>query len=81
MADKKSHTPLAPDNQGEGNREAAREYNEAQQRFVEQGKVDEAARKAKKDLEADVEKDELGRAEKEGKARAKEFDPNVKRDY
>ncbi len=81
MPDKKTHTPRAPDNQGEGNREAAREYNEAQQRFVEQGKVDEAVQKAKKNLEADVEKDELGRAEKEGRARAKEFDPNVKRDY
>lgn len=81
MANKDMHAPRAPDNQGEGNREAARAYNEKQQRFVEQGKVDEAAQKAKRDLEADVEKDELGRAEKEGKARAKEFDPNVRRDY
>ena len=33
-------------NQGEGNREAARRYDEAQHKFVEAGKVDEAPRRA-----------------------------------
>ena len=39
------------DNQGEGNREAARHYNEAQQEFAESGKVEKAAQEAKKALD------------------------------
>ena len=40
-------------NEGEGNKTAAREYNEAQRRFVESGKVDEKAREAEKALDTD----------------------------
>ena len=58
-------------NQGEGNRDAARHYNEATEKFVKSGKVDEAARKAKEDPAA----------EQKGRARAKEFDPSEDRDY
>lgn len=66
-------------NQGEGNREAAKRYNEAQQSFVEDGGVEEAAEDRRK--LSDEEKAEAERAEKAGKARAKETDPNVVRDF
>ncbi|MDX1593114.1 MAG: hypothetical protein R3298_02620 [Gammaproteobacteria bacterium] len=65
-----------PGNQGEGNREAAERYNRETREFVESGKVDEAAERAKKGDEKAME-----RAEEKGKERAKEFDPNVDRDY
>lgn len=58
-------------NQGEGDRESARRYNEAQQKFVKSGKVDKAARDAKEDTAA----------EQKGLSRAKEFDPAEERDY
>jgi hypothetical protein len=65
-----------PRKQGEGDWESAKRYNEKTQKFVESGKVDEAARKAGKG-----DKQEMERAEKAGKDRAKEFDPAGSRDY
>lgn len=62
---------MADRNQGEGNRDAARHYNEATEKFVKTGKVEEAVRNAKDDPEA----------EKKGRERAKEFDPEEDRDY
>lgn len=62
--------------QGEGDRESAKRYNEDTKKFVESGKVDEAARKAGQGDEAEME-----RAEDLGKKRAKEFDPAEDRDY
>ena len=38
MAEDKKPRERASQNQGEGNRTAARQYNEAQRRFVESGK-------------------------------------------
>jgi hypothetical protein len=67
-------------NQGEGNREAAHEYNEEQQEFVEKGRVEKAAEQAKKAVDSEEGKD-LERAERKGKDHAKDVDPNVKRDY
>ena len=69
MADK-------PRNQGEGDTESGRRYNEKTQKFVESGKVDEAARRA-----GEGDKQEMERAEQAGKDRAKELDPAVDRDY
>lgn len=66
-------------NQGEGNREAAKAYNQETQRFVKAGKVESSAADAKAAVEG-AEKAELEEAEKIGRAHAKEFDPNVKRD-
>ena len=63
-------------NQGEGDRESAKRYNEGVQDFVKSGKVEEAARKA-----GDADPQEMEQAEQAGKERAKEFDPAVKRDY
>lgn len=63
--------------QGEGNYEAAKEYDEAQRKFVKSGKVDEAARNAKPKSKAEAE--EMQRAEEAGRSRAKEEDPAIKR--
>jgi hypothetical protein len=35
-------------NEGEGNKTAAREYNEAQKRFAQSGKVEQKARRPKR---------------------------------
>ena len=56
--------------QGEGNYEAAREYNAEQQEFVASGKVPAAARAAAPKSEA--EQAEMLEAERVGKERAKE---------
>lgn len=60
---------------GEGNYEASREYNEATRRFVDSGKVDDAARAAEPRDAAEAA--ELESAEAQGLARAKEEDPEV----
>ncbi len=63
--------PTLGGNQGEGNREAARIYNEEQKKFVEEGKVEEGAKEAKAAVEG-AEGAELKKAEEEGKSHAKE---------
>ena len=65
-----------PANEGEGNRTAARRYNEDQQEFVQSGKVEQAAEDAKGQDPAEAEA-----AEKAGKERAKGFDPEEKPGY
>ena len=66
------------ENEGEGNKTAARRYNTDQQEFVKDGKVDEAAKKARDALEG-KEGDELEKAEEEGRSRAREADAD--KDY
>jgi hypothetical protein len=63
-------------NQGEGNKEAARDFNKAEQQFVKSGKVTEAAGKAKPKSEAEAK--ELEHAEKAGRSHSKGEDPAVK---
>lgn len=75
MADKKENTQR---NEGEGNRTAAREYNQAQRDFARSGKVEESGKAARKAVEG-VEADELRDAELVGKRHAAEEDPEVKR--
>jgi hypothetical protein len=60
---------VQPTNEGEGNRTAAKQYNEATRKFVESGKVDKAAKDAEQAIEGD-EAEELKRAEDEGRAHA-----------
>jgi hypothetical protein len=60
---------------GEGNYKASRDYNERTKRFVESGRVEDAARNAEPGDEREAA--ELDKAEAEGKARAKEEDPEV----
>jgi len=66
-------------NEGEGNRTAAREYNQAQQRFVKSGQVEEKAREAERDLDKVSIRRELEHAEAVGKRHIAEEDPQVKR--
>lgn len=63
---------------GEGNYKASREYNDATKKFVESGRVDDAARAAapKSDAEAKAMQD----AEATAKQHAKEEDPALKRE-
>jgi hypothetical protein len=61
----------APDEKGEGNYKAAREYDEAQAAFAaDKTKVEKAARDAERALDSD-EAAELDAAEAEGKSHAK----------
>jgi hypothetical protein len=64
-------------NQGEGDYEAARRYDEAQRRFVESGKVEKAAEEAAPRDAAEAEA--LERAEEAGKSRSHGEDPAVQR--
>jgi hypothetical protein len=68
-------------NEGEGNRTAAREYNEAQQRFVKSGQVGEKAREAERDLDKDSIRRELEHAEAVGKRHSADEDPEIRRSY
>ncbi len=77
MENRKEFTPRR--NEGEGNRTAAREYNEAQQRFVKSGQVDETAREAERDIRNDDIRRELEHAEVVGKRHAAGEDPEVTR--
>jgi hypothetical protein len=65
-------------NQGEGNRDAANAYNEATEKFVKSGKVQEKARDAAEALDS-KEMAELQRAEAEGKSHSHGEDPAVER--
>jgi len=62
---------------GEGNYAASRDYNERTKRFVESGQVEQAARDAAPDSEAEAL--QLAAAEAEGKRHAKEEDPALSR--
>ena len=64
-------------NQGEGNRDAARAYNEQTREFARSGKVEKSAEDAKRALEGS-ERDALKQAEAAGKSHAKGEDPGVK---
>ena len=73
MSDKKSDQTKI---QGEGDKESAAKYNKATREYVESGQVDEAAERA-----SEQDPKEAARAEAEGRARAKEKDPALHRDY
>ena len=66
-------------NEGEGNRTATREYNEAQRQFIRSGRVDQKAHEAEKDLKNEDIRRELEHAETVGKRHAAKEDPEVKR--
>ncbi len=74
MAEKKGKTQQ---NEGEGNRTAARQYNKEQEKFARSGKVEEKARDAAKAVDGS-EGDALREAELVGKRHAAEEDPEVK---
>jgi hypothetical protein len=68
-------------NEGEGNRTAAREYNQAQQRFVRSGQVDQKAREAERDLRDRDIRRELEHAETIGRRHPGGEDPEIRRSY
>jgi hypothetical protein len=70
MDPKDRHVNAGPRNEGEGNKTAARHYNEATTEFAKSGKVDEKAREARNAVEGkDGEK--LRKAEREGLQKAR----------
>lgn len=79
MQDNRKEQDVAPRNEGEGNKTAARQYNEAQRRFADSGKVEEKAREAEKSL--DTEKPKLEQAEPIGKRHKAAEDPEITRKY
>ena len=70
--------PQPSRNEGEGKSTAARQYNEAQRRFVQSDAVEEKAREAEKAREGG-EKRELDKAEAIGKRHSHGEDPEVTR--
>ena len=62
---------------GEGNYEATRDYNARTKRFIESGKVEQAAEDAAPHDEAEAA--EMRDAEEIGKSHAKEEDPALRR--
>jgi len=76
QSDKPQNTPSR--NEGEGNRTAARQYNEAQRRFVQSDAVEDKARESEQALESG-EKRELDRAEAIGRRHSHGEDPEVTR--
>jgi hypothetical protein len=78
MDEKSKRTDLSSSrNEGEGNKTAGRQYNEAQRRFVESGQVEDKAREAEEALDG-AEKAELQKAEAIGKGHSAGEDPKVK---
>lgn len=69
---------VKPQNQGEGDRESARRYNENVEKFNNSGEVEKAAERAKTDVDG-PEGETLRQAEREGKKRIAEEDPEVRR--
>ena len=64
---------------GEGNHAADRRYREATEKYVQDGKVAHAAAEASRALDDAKERAELEEAERAGRARAKEHDPEVRK--
>ena len=80
MAKKRKETSEVRDeNEGEGNRTAAREYDERATEHARKGDVHAEAERAREALEG-TDADTLRDAELEGKKRAKEEDPEIHMD-
>lgn len=77
MKSSSNREPRKPRVQGEGDYESAREYNKDLKEFIDSGKVDEAARASKPGSRNEA--DEMERAERTGKSRAKEEDPLLRK--
>ena len=68
-----SHDPV----EGEGSYTGTKDYNQRTKKFVESGKVEEAAREAAP--QSEEEKHAMQKAERLGKERAKGEDPALKK--
>jgi len=71
------HRVSGQQNEGEGNKTAAREYNREQQAFVKSGKVEGKAREAEQAIDSD-EGEDLREAERKGKSHSHGEDPILK---
>jgi hypothetical protein len=76
MKDKQRQNAPQGQVEGEGSYSGTKDYNERTKRFIESGKVDEAARNAQP--QSTEEARELREAERIGKSRAKEEDPELR---
>jgi hypothetical protein len=65
---------VRPENQGEGNRDAARRYNDRAQEHARSGRSDQAAEEARREVDG---AEALRDAEREGKKHIAEEDPEV----
>jgi len=63
--------------EGEGSYTGSKDYNERTKKFVESGKVEQAANDAKPESEQEAQ--EMQKAERIGKQRAKDEDPALHR--
>jgi hypothetical protein len=63
--------------EGEGSYSGSKDYNERTKKFVDSGKVEQAAKDAKPRSEQEAH--EMQKAERMGKERAKEEDPTLKK--
>lgn len=75
---RKRKQPVKPANQGEGDKQSARRFNQAQEAFV-QSERGQAAIERDAEPATAGEREALEHAEREGKARAKGEDPAVTR--
>jgi hypothetical protein len=64
--------------EGEGSYSASKDYNKRTQKFVDSGKVDEAAKKAAPKSEQEAR--EMQKAERAGKQHIQEEDPALRKD-
>lgn len=67
-------------NEGEGNKTAARHYNQKTQAFAKSGKVEGAAQQAAQAMDSD-EREELEKARRKAASHAKDHDPEEQRNY
>jgi hypothetical protein len=65
-------------NQGEGDKESAKKYNDATEKFAKSGKVEKAAKDAERALDGS-ERAELLKAEQVGKSHSKGEDPQLQK--
>lgn len=79
MGDEQRKTAGDVEQPGEGNRFADKQYRDATKRFIEQGGVEPAAKEAERSMEDPRQREELERAERTGRSRAAEEDPQVKK--
>ena len=70
--------PKRDQNEGEGNKTSAKEYDEKATKFARSGQVDEKAKQARQAVEG-PEGEKLREAEREGKGKIAEEDPEVRR--
>ena len=78
MKDKQQNQPAGQQNEGEGNRTAARAYNKATTDFVKSGEVESKAREAERAVEG-AEGEKLREAEREGQSHSHGEDPLLRR--